>query len=242
MSAPVIGMCASLEDVNFRVWNHSAVMLPRSYADAVQRAGGVAILLAPDDAVAERPDPVLGLLDGLLLAGGTDIDPMTYGAAPHPRTAADTSSERDRFEVSLAHRALERDLPVLGICRGMQMLNVATGGTLEQHLPDVVGGERHSPSPGTFTRHDVRLGPGSLAARAAGEERHEVSSHHHQGVAELGEGIVASGWAEPDDVVEAIEVPERRFALGVLWHPEEDVRSRVIAALVDAAGVKLPLA
>jgi putative glutamine amidotransferase len=131
---------------------------------------------------------------------------------------------------------LERDLPVLGICRGMQMLNVATGGTLVQHLPDELGHEDHRPSPGSFAQHEVRLLPGSLAARATGEaERHLVPSHHHQGPDELGEGLVASAWALPDGSVEALEHPERRFALGVLWHPEQDERSRVVGALVDAA-------
>jgi putative glutamine amidotransferase len=126
-------------------------------------------------------------------------------------------------------------MPVLGICRGMQMLNVARGGTLIQHLPDVIGDDRHRHTPGAFGDHDVRLAEGTLAARAVGAERTTVKSHHHQGVDELGEGLVAVGWSEPDEIVEAIELPERPYALGVLWHPEEDERSNVIGSLVEAA-------
>jgi putative glutamine amidotransferase len=190
--------------------------------------------LPPDDVVAESPDLVLDLLDGLVLAGGSDIDAGTYGARPHAETKG-ARTERDRFELALGHRALERDLPLLGVCRGMQMLNVVRGGTIEQHLPDSVGHEGHRHTPGTFSDHEVRLEPGSRVADVVGAERTAVKSHHHQGVAELGEGVVASGWSDEDDLVEAIELPDRRFALGVLWHPEEDEQSRVIGSLVDQA-------
>ena len=227
---PVIGICAALELARWGAWRLEADLSPRSYARAVQDAGGLAVVLPPDDLAAETPDALLDLLDGLALAGGSDIDPATYGARPHPETSG-SRPERDRFELALAHRALERDLPLLGICRGMQMLNVATGGTLEQHLD----GTRHRHTPGAFGDHEVTLEPGSLAARAAGSERLVVKSHHHQGVAELGEGLVVSGRSLPDGLVEAVEAPGRRFALGVLWHPEEDERSRVVAALVSEA-------
>jgi len=236
---PVIGLCAAVEDVSYRVWNDAAVMLPRAYADAVQRADGLALLLAPDDAVAERPDELLDLLDGVLLAGGSDIDPLTYGAPPHPSVTG-TDPARDRFEVALAHLALERDLPLLGICRGMQLLNVATGGTLVPHLPDVLSSDRHRLEPGVFCEHEVRLEPGSLAAEVVGGERTTVKSHHHQGAGEIGEGLVATGFSVEDDIVETVELPERRFALGALWHPEVDVRSRVIGRFVDAARARVP--
>ncbi len=239
MRRPVIGLCAAVEDVSYRVWNDAAVMLPRAYADAVQRAEGLALLLAPDDAVAERPDELLDLLDGVLLAGGSDIDPLTYGAPPHPSVTG-TDPARDRFEVALAHLALERDLPLLGICRGMQLLNVAAGGTLVPHLPDVLGSDRHRLEPGVFCAHEVRLEPGSLAAEAVGGERTTVKSHHHQGAGEIGEGLVATGFSVEDDIVEAVELPERGFALGALWHPEVDVRSRVIGRFVDAARARVP--
>jgi putative glutamine amidotransferase len=207
---------------------------PRSYTLAVQRAGAIALLLPPDDAVAESPDEVLDLIDGLVLAGGSDVDAGSYGATPHPETKR-TRPERDRFELALGHRALERDMPLLGICRGMQMLNVATGGTLDQHLPDTLGHDGHCHTLGAFGDHAVRLEPGSLAARAVGAERCEVKSHHHQGIGELGEGLTVSGRDDDDDAIEAIELPERRFALGVLWHPEEVERDNVIAALVEEA-------
>ena len=153
-----------------------------------------------------------------------------------PRPTA-LSRPRDRAEIALARRAIELDMPLLGICRGMQVLNIALGGTLHQHVPDLVGNEEHRRRPGTFVgaEHDVRLAPDTVAARAAGEQLHEARSHHHQAVDRLGEGLVATGISAIDELVEAIELPDRRFVLGVQWHPEADVRSRVIAALVSAA-------
>ena len=241
MNRPFIGVCAAMEEARWRMWETFADLLPRVYSLAIQRAGGTALLLPADDAVAQAPDELLDRLDALLLAGGSDVDPASYGAEPHPRTGP-SRPERDRFELGLTHRALERDMPVLGVCRGMEMLNVALGGTLIQHLPDVTGDERHLHTPGAFSDHDVLLEPGSLAARAVGAERTSVKSHHHQAPGELGEGLVASGWSDPDRLVEAIEVPDRHFALGVLWHPEEDERSRVIGALVEAARAKVATA
>ena len=230
----MIGLCAGVQRGRFGAWDEMAVMLPLAYAKAVQAAGAMALMLPPDDAVAQQPDRALELLDGLVLAGGGDIDPTSYGRRPHPETSG-ACPARDRFELALASRALERDLPLLGVCRGMQLLNVAAGGTLVQHLPDVVGHDGHRRLPAGFADHEVRLEHGSLAARAAGEELHAVKSHHHQAPEELGDGVVATGWAVADGLVEAIELPVRRFALGVLWHPEEDERSRVMAALVAEA-------
>ena len=231
---PAIGLCAAEEQARFGVWDERVNLLPRSYALAVQRGGGLALMLPPDPRLADDPAELLDRLDGLVLTGGCDIDPASYGAEPHPRTGAGTP-ERDRFEIAMARAALERDMPLLGICRGMQLLNVALGGGIEQHLPDVVGHERHRHTPGAFADHAVRIEPGSLAARVVGREEEAVKSHHHQALDGLGAGVVASGWSIEDGVVEAIELPDRRFALGVLWHPEEDEASRVLHALVEEA-------
>jgi putative glutamine amidotransferase len=235
MSAPVIGICAAIERVSWGVWDgYEVTLAPRTYVSAVQRAGGLGIVLPPDDAVAAEPDLLLDRVDALILAGGADIDPASYGAETHPETKG-TWPERDRFEIALARRALDRDLPVLGICRGMQLLNVALGGTLDQHLPASVGNEVHRAVGGTFGEHHVRLAPDSLACAAAGIEGFVVWSHHHQGVDAVGEGLRVSGWSVEDDLIEAIELPDKRFALGVVWHPEEDPDSKLIAALVEAA-------
>jgi putative glutamine amidotransferase len=231
---PRIGICTAIERARWSYWDTEAYLLDRNYVDAVQSAGGLALMLPPD--AEADPDELLDLLDGLILAGGADIDPANYGAEPHPMTAG-TRPERDSFEITLARRALERDIPILGICRGMQVMNVARGGTLRQHLPDEVGHEDHRRTPGSFdgADHEVRLADGSLAARAAGEAEHGTKSHHHQGIQALGAGFVETGWSALDDLPEAIEDPQRAFALGVQWHPEADPTSRLIAALVEEA-------
>jgi putative glutamine amidotransferase len=233
---PRIGICTAVERASWTVWDAEAFLLNRSYIDAIQAAGGLALMIPPDPEAERNPDEVLDVLDGLILAGGADIDPAIYGEEAHPMTNG-TWPERDTFEVALARRALERDIPLLGICRGMQLMNIARGGTLKQHLPDDFGHEDHRRVPGSFdgADHDVRLAEGSLAARAAGEVDHPTKSHHHQGIADLGEGLVETGWSALDELPEAIEDPDRRFALGVQWHPEADPSSRLIAALVAEA-------
>ncbi len=221
-----------VERANWTVWREVEVNVSqRTYSRGVAEAGGLPLILPPDDDVTEAPEQLLEMLDGLVLAGGSDIDPASYGAEADPHTKG-SWPERDRFELALARGALERDLPLLGICRGMQLLNVACGGTLDQHVADA---ELHLHTPGTFSDHDVRLDPGSLAARAVGSERVAVRSHHHQGVDRLGDGLTASGWADPGDTVEAVEVSDRRWALGILWHAEEERRSPVLGALTAAA-------
>jgi putative glutamine amidotransferase len=240
MARPVIGICTPLEQARWGAWDLQAFLLPRNYVDAVNRAGAMALLLAPDAAVVEDPDEMLDLVDGLMLAGGADIDPRAYGAIPDPKTIGSVP-ERDVFEIALVRRALERDLPLLGICRGMQVMNVACGGTLHQDLPDLFGHEEHRRVLGSFDNadHDVRLAPDSLAARAAGEELHATKSHHHQGVDRVGDGFVVTGRAQLDDLPEAIELPENAFALGVQWHPEADETSRLIASLVEHAAARV---
>jgi putative glutamine amidotransferase len=233
---PVIAILTQITDASFGVWNQPAVVLPAGYVSEVQRAGGVALTLTPDAYLIDHPDELLDRVDGVVLSGGGDIDPAAYHAERHPETSQ-VNPERDAFELALTRRAVERDLPVLGICRGIQVLNVAFGGTLLQHLPEHVGHGDHRRTAGSFddNDHDVQLTDGSLAARSAGELQHGTKSHHHQGIDVLGDGLVATGISTLDDLVEALELPERRFVLGVQWHPEADERSRIIGALVRAA-------
>jgi putative glutamine amidotransferase len=231
VSSPVVGICAAIERASWTVWRDlDANVSPRTYSTEVEASGAAAVILPVQDSGPQRTQALLKPLDALILSGGADLDPSSYRAKPGPRTTG-YRKERDAFELALAREALDRDLPVLGICRGMQLLNVACGGTLDQ---DVANAEIHLHTPGEYSDHEVRLAPGSLAARAVGSERVAVRSHHHQGVERLGEGVAATGWSEPDGLIEAIEVPERTFALGVLWHAEEERSGRIVAALCNA--------
>jgi putative glutamine amidotransferase len=236
MRAAVIGIATALERAAWSVWDQQAALLPLSYVEAVQRAGGLAVMLPPDRRLVAAPEQALELIDGLMLAGGADIDPASYRREAHPETV-DTMPQRDAFEIALVRGAIARDMPVLGICRGMQLINVACGGTLLQHLPERYGHHEHRRVLGSFdgADHDVTLSEGSAAAGAAGEASHATKSHHHQGVDDLGEGLVVTGVSMLDDLPEAIELPDRHFVLGVQWHPEADPASTVIAAFVDAA-------
>ena len=238
-AAPVIGLTTYVERAQQGVWDVPAAYLQYQYVESVTRVGGIALLLPPQP-VGEGPEgvggavgAVLDRLDGLVLTGGKDVDARLYGAAPHPEADA-PRAERDTWEMRLARAALDRDLPLLGICRGAQVLNVALGGTLVQHLPEVTGTDAHRAGPGRFAHHDVRTVPGSLLADLLGPTV-GAACYHHQALAELAPSLVAAGHAE-DDVVEAVEVVGARFALAVQWHPEElrdDVR--LFQALVDAA-------
>jgi putative glutamine amidotransferase len=233
---PAIAVTAPLADATYGVWTQPSAVLPVNYLTEVRRAGGLTLMVAQEPALIDDPDELLHLVDGLVVSGGIDLDPASYGAEPHPETKG-FSSERDAFELALIRRAVEIDMPVLGICRGMQVLNVAFGGNLFQHLPDTFGHEDHRRVPGNFDEadHDVRLVADSLAAAAAGQLLHSTKSHHHQGVDVVGSGLIVTGTSAIDDLVEAIELPDRRFVLGVQWHPEADERSRVLGALVEAA-------
>ena len=232
MSRPVVGITAAIETARWTVWEHVEVNLsPRAYSREIEAAGGVPVVLPSQGIDRTSAVALLDRLAALVVAGGSDLDPASYGAEPDPETTG-FNPERDRFELALTTAALERDLPVLGICRGMQILNVACGGTLDQHLGSV---EIHVHTPGTFSDHAVRLEAGSLAARVVGRERLSVRSHHHQGIGALGDGVIASGWSEPDGLIEAIELPAQAFALGVLWHAEEEPGGPVMRALCEAA-------
>jgi len=229
---PVIGICAIRERARWAFWDQEAQLAADSYVAPLQRAGGLAVLLAVDT---RAPLELLDRLDGLMLIGGADVDPGCYGAAREPGTES-TYPDRDAFEVALLLGALSRELPVLGICRGMQILNAAFGGTLVQDLVAADGSHPHRKFKGTFdgNSHTVQLVPGSLAERAVGEQAHVAYCHHHQAVLTLGDGLVVSGRAE-DGVIEAIEMADGRWGLGVQWHPEADDRSRLFGALCDAA-------
>ena len=231
---PLIGITCYVEDATWGPWCVPAALVPLSYVRAIGHAGGRAVLLPPSDVGVEE---TLDALDGLLLSGGADIDPALYGAGEHPDTHA-LRPDRDSAEMLLLAAALRRDMPVLAVCRGMQLLNVARGGGLVQHLPDVTGDDRHRQRAGEFAEHDVTIAPDSRVARLVGE-RGTVRSHHHQGVAKVGEGLREVAWAD-DDTVEGIEDPERTFAIGVLWHPEEGEDRKLFEGLVAAASRTIP--
>jgi putative glutamine amidotransferase len=233
MTEPVIGICAVRERARWSFWDQTAHLVADTYVAAVQRTGAIALLLPVDR---RTPLELLDRIDGLLLIGGADIDPSSYGAERDPDLES-TYRDRDDFEIAMLKGALQRSMPVFGICRGMQLLNVALGGTLLQHLPEVEGSNPHRRVVGTFegTEHTIALAPGSLTAEAAGEEVHTARCHHHQAVDGLGKGLVVSGRAEVDGVIEAIELDDGRWALGVQWHPEADERSQIMSAFADAA-------
>ena len=232
--APVIGLCAVRERAKWSFWDQTAHLVAHSYVRAVHDAGGVAVILPIDTRAPARLAP---LLDGLLLIGGADVDPGSYGVERLPETES-TYPERDAFEIEMIQRALERDLPVFGICRGMQILNVAFGGTLLQDLTGPDGQNIHRRRIGGFegSENHVALEEGSLVARAAGEGVHVARCHHHQAIHTLGQGLAVTGRALEDGLPEAIEAEDGRWILGVQWHPEAEDKSAIVHAFVAAAG------
>jgi putative glutamine amidotransferase len=229
VAKPVVGITTYVQPARWGAWELEAALIPFAYVQAVERAGARPLLVPPsEDAVEETLDA----LDGLLFSGGNDVDPETYGAEPHPATNG-LHPERDRAELALLEAALARDMPVLAVCRGFQVLNVSRGGDLVQHLPDVVGDEKHRETPGSFSEHPVRIDDGSKLGSLLGD-RAPVKSSHHQGVGTVGRGLREVAWAD-DGTVEALEDPERRFALGVLWHPEAGEDMKLFEALVAEA-------
>ena len=229
---PRIGLTTYLETAAWGVWNRPAALVPAVYLDGVRDAGGVPLLLPPgasDDGVGD----ILGLLDGLVLIGGADVDPALYGAQQHPATTS-LRPDRDSHELRLLEAALQRDLPLLAICRGAQLLTVALGGTLHQHLPDVLSHEGHRPEPGVFGTTEITTAPGSMAAGILGDQA-VVPCYHHQGLADIPSPLVPTAWAD-DGLVEAVEVPGKTMALGIQWHPEERAEDRrLFQALVNAS-------
>ncbi len=228
--APVIGLSTYREQARWGVWDQPADLLPTLYADAVRAAGGVPVLLPPQEDVAAAA--VVARLDGLVVTGGADVDPGRYGAEPHPQTVS-WRTDRDAWELALLAAADVRGLPVLGICRGMQVMAVAHGGTLAQHLPDDVGHEHHSPGGDAFGDVDVATREGTRLRTLVGETG-SVACHHHQAVREH-PGYVAAAYAS-DGTLEAMEAPGDRFLVAVQWHPETRADAGLFAGLVAAAG------
>lgn len=233
-SPPVIAVCTTLERARWGFWDADAALVPSSYLHAIRRAGAMSVLLPPMTSSPPRCGAILDRVDGVLLIGGVDVDPSIYGATREPHTEAG-NRQRDDHELALARRALERDMPLLGICRGMQLLNVALGGSLIQHLDDNKRAV-HRRALGTFegTDHTVRLTNGSAVHAAIGEIDHLVHCHHHQAVDRLGAGLRAVAHAR-DGVIEAVESDSHTYAVGVQWHPEANDKSQVIGSLVTAA-------
>ncbi|ORW08598.1 glutamine amidotransferase [Mycobacterium kyorinense] len=230
---PVIGMTTYLDQAQTGIWDVRASFLPAAYFQGVTLAGGVAVLLPPQPVDAGIAGRVLDGLDGLVITGGKDVDPATYGRPPHP-ASDEPGPERDAWEFALLRGALDRKLPVLGICRGAQVLNVALGGTLHQHLPDVIGHSGHRAGNAVFNTLSVRTVPGTRLAKLLGESA-DVRCYHHQAIAEVGAGLVVSAW-DVDGVIEALELPGDDFVLAVQWHPEESLDDlRLFDAIVDAA-------
>jgi len=229
----VIGLTSYLEQVQTGVWHIPAGYLPADYFQGVTMAGGIAALLPPQPVDPQIVRSLLDRLDALAITGGYDLDPVRYGQDPHPATDR-PRADRDDCELALLRGALDRGLPVLGICRGAQVLNVAFGGTLHQHLPDVLGHSGHRAGNGVFTRLPVRTVAGTRLAALVGE-RVDAPCYHHQAIAELGDGLVVSGW-DADGVIEALELPGNGFVLAVQWHPEESLDDlRLFSAIVEAA-------
>ena len=226
---PLIGITTYVEDASWSHWQAPAALIPFAYVRAIEHAGGRALLVPPGE---EGVDETLAALDGLVLSGGNDVDPASYGAEAHAETGG-VRPERDRAELALLQGALARDMPVLAVCRGSQLLNVVRGGDLVQHLPDVVGDEKHRETPGVFSAHGVRVDPESKLGTLLGD-RAPVKSHHHQGFGRVGSDLRESAWAD-DGTLEAVEDPSKRFALGVLWHPEEDEDGALFRRLVEEA-------
>jgi putative glutamine amidotransferase len=226
---PVIGITTYAEEATWGSWTEPAALLPLAYVHAVHLAGGRPLLVPPvDDGI----DETLDVLDAIIFSGGGDLDPETYGAEAHPETG-EVSRDRDSAELDLLQAALAQDMPVLAVCRGSQVLNVSRGGDLVQHLPEIVGHDGHRHEHGDFADHEVTVETESRLGAILGE-RAPVKSSHHQGFGRIGDGLRPSAWAE-DGTTEAVEDPSRRFALGVLWHPEEGEDQALFAALVEEA-------
>ena len=230
---PVIGLTTYLEQARSGVWDVPAAFLPKVYFEAVTRAGGTVVLLPPQPIDDDAADAILDGVDGLIVTGGKDVEATRYGQTPHPTNDA-PRRDRDDLELVLLRRALERDIPFFGICRGMQVLNVLRGGTLIQHLPEVIGSERYNAGGGVFTPNPAITVPGTRLAELVGDEL-TVQSYHHQAIDRVGAGLTVSARGD-DGVIQAVDIDGATFGVAVQWHPEmspDDLR--LFEALVDAA-------
>ena len=227
---PVIGITSYAQEASWGVWKLPAALIPLAYVDSIEQAGGRAVVIPPAE---DDIEVTLDALDGIVFSGGADVDPVRYGADPHPET--DTPQmRRDAGEMALLRAALERDMPTLAICRGFQLLNVARGGDLIQHLPEEIGNDVHKQVPGEFAVHPVEVKEGSVLGAIVGSTPGDVTSHHHQALGRVGDGLVESAWAA-DGTLEGIEDPSRRFLVGVQWHPEASEDAALFEALVEQA-------
>jgi gamma-glutamyl-gamma-aminobutyrate hydrolase PuuD len=227
---PVIGITAGELVASYGVWKERASLVPADYIHSVADAGGIPVVLSPVAGIAEA---LIRRIDGLVLTGGADVDAGLFGAERHPKTQR-PDTVRDEFEIALLDAAVARELPVLAICRGIQVLNVRRGGTLHQHLPDIGADSDHMEVPGTFGQHRVRIDPASQLGAIIGLAEESVPTHHHQAVDRIGKGLVASAWAD-DGTVEALEDPQLRFLVAVQWHPEMGDDRSLFEGLIAAA-------
>lgn len=230
---PVIGLPTYTAEARWGPWAASAALLPQSYLDALVQVGAVPLMLPP---VPDSADRAVAALDGLVLTGGPDVDPAHYAEVPHPTT--DPPSARDDWEFGLLDAALRRNLPTLAVCRGIELINVAFGGSLIQHLPEQVGHDGHRPRPGVFGARPVRVQPGTELGDIV-DANLTVPCHHHQAVKRIGGHLVRAAWDADDGTVEALEAPGFRFLVGIQWHPEQDDDRRLFAALVQAAAKEM---
>lgn len=234
-SEPIIGLTTYLQRAQTGVWDVRAAFLPQVYFEAVTRVGAIAVLLPPQPVTEQIADRVLDGLDGLIVTGGRDVDPARYGQEAHETTDR-PSAIRDDWEAALLTGAIERELPFLAICRGAQLLNVALGGSLHQHLPDVIGSNRYQLGNGEFSTVGVAVEPDSAVGRMTGSDGLTVEVYHHQAIDRLAPGLRVTARSE-DDVIEAVELDGVPFGVGVQWHPEQTPDDlRLFAGLVDAAG------
>jgi putative glutamine amidotransferase len=223
LSRPTIGITSYWAEVQLGKWQGRATVTFQGYVEGTRLAGGRALVIPADPHLIEDPDDMLDLLDGIVFVGGDDVAPELYGAQRHPATGP-RHERRDAVELSLMRRALDRDLPVLAICRGFQVLNVARGGTLRQHLADRIDQLPHRQDDSSYGVHDVVTVAGSRLRTIVGE-RATVHSHHHQAADRIGDGLVVTATAVPDGIAEGLEDPSKRFCVGVLWHPDADHHS-----------------